>query len=107
MMNFDQRSIETQVLRRVQSIEQARAAVTPVIGHAAAMALDSVAGLYCAGLKELGINTNELRGQDAAAQAAFSAVSTPRVKSSPIATPAQRAERHERFPNADRLQRRT
>ena len=107
MITFDRSAISSQVLRRVQAVEQARAAVTPVIGHSAAMALDSVAGLYCAGLRQLGVNTAELRGQDAAARAAFDAVSTPRVKPSSIATPQQRAARTERFPNADRLQQRS
>ena len=89
MITFDQTAISAQVLRRVQAIEQAREAVEPVIGKTAAMALDSAAALYCAGLKQLGVNISELRGHDVAAKAAFDAVSAPVVKRSIIATPKQ------------------
>ena len=107
MITFDQSDISAQVLRRVQAVEQAREAVEPVIGKTAAMALDSAAALYCAGLRHLGVNITELRGHDVAAKAAFEAMSAPVVRpSSRLATPKQRAERDQRFPNANRLQQR-
>jgi hypothetical protein len=99
-MTFDEEI--TRTVRKTQEIDRARADVRLIAGDAV-MGMDSIASIYCAGLRALGHDPRELRGSDAAAKSLFNAVRNRGVVRQPKMDPKMAADMAARFPGASKL----